>query len=99
MKLSKFLKSIKPGKYGTPTNGALIAVVLFLGWLNYAVAWENMPVKDTAWALTPPLIAFLVAGFTRSALLSLSFGLAALLMLLLFFRRKKEPTSMAKNSI
>ena len=84
MKLSKFLKSIKPGKYGTPTNGALIAVVLFLGWLNYAVAWENMPVKDTVSFFT-----FLVAGFTRSALLSLSFGLAALLLQLWFFRRKR----------
>ena len=29
-----------------------------------------------------------VAGFTRSALLSLSFGLAALLLQLWFFRRK-----------
>ena len=69
-------------------------MVLFLGWLNYAVAWENMPVKDTVSFFT-----FLVAGFTRSALLSLSFGLAALLLQLWFFRRKKEPTSMAKNSI
>ena len=65
MRLSKFIKSIKPGKYETPTNAALIAVVLFLGWLNYAVAWENMPVKDTVWALTPPLIAILMALVTR----------------------------------
>ena len=74
MRLSKFIKSIKPGKYETPTNAALIAVVLFLGWLNYAVAYEHMPVKDTVWALTPPLIAILMALVTREVYSSLFLG-------------------------
>lgn len=144
---------------------SLIAVVLFMGCLNYAVSITGMPVKNTVWALTPPIMAislalitkevscfqevdpqlmiisisacmagavcgdhcspisdttimssagaqcehlnhvttqlpyaltaasvsfftFLVAGFTKSALISLVFGIVALFLLLLFIRRK-----------
>ena len=41
MKLSEFLKSIKPGKSGLTTNAALIALVLFLGCLIFIDDYFN----------------------------------------------------------
>lgn len=71
MVLQNFLKSIKPGKPKTLTNAAFIVVVLFLGWLNYAVAYEHMPIHNTVWALTPPLIAITMALITKEVYSSL----------------------------
>ena len=44
---------------------SLIAVVLFLAWLNYAVGYNHMPVKNTFWALTPPIMAISLALITK----------------------------------
>ena len=74
MVLQNFLKSIKPGKPKTLTNAAFIVVVLFLGWLNYAVAYEHMPIHNTVWALTPPLIAITMALITKEVYSSLFLG-------------------------
>lgn len=74
MVLQNFLKSVKPGKPKTLTNAAFIVVVLFLGWLNYAVAYEHMPIHNTVWALTPPLIAITMALITKEVYSSLFLG-------------------------
>ena len=74
MVLQNFLKTIKPGKPKTLTNAAFIVVVLFLGWLNYAVAYEHMPIHNTVWALTPPLIAITMALITKEVYSSLFLG-------------------------
>jgi Na+/H+ antiporter NhaC len=154
------LESVQPGKPKLATYLSLIAVVLFMGYLNYAVCIEGMTVKNTVWALTPALIAivvscfqgvdpqlmiisisacmagavcgdhcspisdttimssagaqcehmnhvttqlpyamtvaavsfltYLVAGFTKSAWISLTFGSVALFLLILFICRKKK---------
>lgn len=98
------LDTLKPGKPKRLTYLSLMAVILFLLWLGYAVGINHMPVKNTAWALTPPIIAislaliskevysslFLMAGFTKSALLSLAFGTLSLFLLLLFIRKKTK---------
>ena len=54
---------------------SLIAVVLFLTWLGYAVGINHMPVKNTFWALTPPLIAISLALITKEVYSSLFFGM------------------------
>ena len=43
---------------------SLIGVILFLMWLGYAVCIEHMPVKNTMWALAPPVIAIMLALIT-----------------------------------
>ena len=57
------LESVQPGKPKLATYLSLIAVVLFMGYLNYAVCIEGMTVKNTVWALTPALIAIVVSCF------------------------------------
>ena len=57
------------------TYFSLIAVVLFLGWLAYAVGINHMPVKNTVWALTPPIIAISLALITKEVYSSLFLGI------------------------
>jgi Na+/H+ antiporter NhaC len=52
-----------------------IAVVLFLVWLGYAVGINHMAVKNTVWALTPPIIAITLALITKEVYSSLFFGI------------------------
>ncbi|MBO7045686.1 MAG: hypothetical protein J6W38_04950 [Prevotella sp.] len=53
---------------------SLIAVVLFMGCLNYAVSITGMPVKNTVWALTPPIMAISLALITKEVYSSLFIG-------------------------
>jgi Na+/H+ antiporter NhaC len=69
------LDSIKPGNPKLLTRVSLVAVILFMGWLNYAVVIEHMPVKDTAWALTPAIIAISMALITKEVYSSLFLGM------------------------
>lgn len=57
------------------TYGALIVVVLFWIWLGYAVGINHMPVKNTIWALTPPIIAISLALITKEVYSSLFLGM------------------------
>jgi len=57
------------------TNLSLIAVIMFLGWLYYAVGINHMPVKNTIWALTPPIIAISLALITKEVYSSLFLGM------------------------
>ena len=41
------INSVKPGVPKKATYLSLIAVVLFLAWLNYTVGYNHMPVKGT----------------------------------------------------
>ena len=66
---------LKPGRPKRITYLSLIAVTLFLIWLGYAVSIDHMPVKNTIWALTPPLIAISLALITREVYGSLFFGM------------------------
>ena len=66
---------LKPGRPKRITYLSLIAVTLFLIWLGYAVSIDHMPVKNTFWALTPPLIAISLALITREVYGSLFFGM------------------------
>ena len=66
---------LKPGCPKRITYLSLIAVTLFLIWLGYAVSIDHMPVKNTFWALTPPLIAISLALITREVYGSLFFGM------------------------
>lgn len=75
MKIRKFLKAIKPGNPRHLTAISLLAVVLFLVWLSYAVGIKDMPVKNTAWALTPPIIAISLALITKEVYSSLFLGI------------------------
>ena len=75
MKLESKLESVKPGMPQKATFLSLIAVVLFLGWLGYAVGINHMPVKNTIWALTPPLIAISLALITKEVYSSLFLGI------------------------
>ena len=61
----KLLECIRPGAPKRLTFLAQIAVVLFLVWLGYAVGINHMPVKNTIWALTPPIIAISLALMTK----------------------------------
>ena len=65
------LESIKPGTPKRLTILSQIAVVLFLVWLGYAVGINHMPVKNTIWALTPPIIAISLALITKEVYSSL----------------------------
>ena len=69
------LDSVRPGNPRLMTKVALVVVLLFLGWLNYAVVFEHMPVKDTAWALTPPIVAITMALITKEVYSSLFLGM------------------------
>lgn len=54
---------------------ALIAVALFWVWLGYAVGFNHMPVRNTAWALTPAIIAISLALLTKEVYSSLFMGM------------------------
>lgn len=69
------LDSLKPGKPRRLTYLSLMAVILFLLWLGYAVGINHMPVKNTAWALTPPIIAISLALITKEVYSSLFLGM------------------------
>ena len=69
------LESIKPGTPKRLTILSQIAVVLFLVWLGYAVGINHMPVKNTIWALTPPIIAISLALITKEVYSSLFLGI------------------------
>ena len=75
MKIESKLESVKPGIPKWLTNLSLIAVLLFWGWLAYAVGINHMPVKNTVWALTPPIIAISLALITKEVYSSLFFGM------------------------
>ena len=75
MKIESKLESVKPGKPKRLTYFSLIAVLLFMGYLNYAVVFNGMQVKDTVWALTPPLIAISLALITKEVYSSLFIGI------------------------
>lgn len=80
-----FFDSIKPGNPKLLTKVSLVLVILFLGWLNYAVVFEHMQVKDTAWALTPPIIAITMALITKEVYSSLFLGMLTGAMLSMDF--------------
>lgn len=69
------LDTLKPGKTRRLTYLSLMAVILFLLWLGYAVGINHMPVKNTAWALTPPIIAISLALITKEVYSSLFLGM------------------------
>lgn len=69
------IESIKPGSPKQLTSISLCVVVLFLGWLYYAVGINHMPVKNTVWALTPPVIAISLALITKEVYSSLFLGI------------------------
>ena len=69
------IENVQPGIPKRRTYLSLIAVVLFLTWLGYAVGINHMPVKNTFWALTPPLIAISLALITKEVYSSLFFGM------------------------
>lgn len=71
----KIIGSVKVEKSKRLTYLAQLVVVLFIGWLAYAVGINHMPVKNTIWALTPPLIAILLALITKEVYSSLFFGM------------------------
>ena len=68
-------ETVSPGMSQKATYLSLIAVVLFLGWLAYAVGINHMPVKNTVWALTPPIIAISLALITKEVYSSLFLGI------------------------
>ena len=69
------IDSVKPGVPKKATYLSLIVVMLFLAWLAYAVGINHMPVKNTAWALTPPIIAISLALITKEVYSSLFIGI------------------------
>ena len=73
----KLAESVKPGNPKRLNILSLIAVILFLGWLGYAVVINHMPVKDTVWALMPPIIAISMALITKEVYSSLFLGILA----------------------
>ena len=75
MKIESKLETVEPGKPKRATYLALIVVLLFMGCLNYAVVFNGMQVKDTIWALTPPLIAISLALITKEVYSSLFIGI------------------------
>ena len=68
------LDSMKPGSSKRLTYLSLIVVAVFLGWLYYAVGVNHMPVKNTAWALTPSLVAISLALISKEVYSSLQGG-------------------------
>lgn len=71
----KFSGSVKMEKSKRLTYIAQLVVLLFICWLAYAVGVNHMPVKNTIWALTPPLIAISLALITKEVYSSLFLGL------------------------
>ena len=69
------LETLKPGMPKWLTCLSLIGVILFLMWLGYAVCIEHMPVKNTMWALAPPVIAIMLALITKEVYSSLFLGI------------------------
>jgi len=65
---------VKKGEPKTLTYLSLAVVVLVLAGLAYAVVHNHMPVKGTAWALTPPVIAIALALITKEVYSSLFLG-------------------------
>jgi len=65
---------VKKGEPKTLTYLSLVVVVLFLAWMAYAVVHNHMPVKETGWALTPPIIAIALALITKEVYSSLFLG-------------------------
>lgn len=72
MKLSG---SVKMEKSKRLTYIAQLVVLLFICWLAYAVGVNHMPVKNTIWALTPPIMAISLALITKEVYSSLFLGL------------------------
>ena len=66
---------MKKGEPKTLTYLSLTAVVLFLAWMAFAVVHNHMPVKETFWALTPPIIAIALALITKEVYSSLFLGI------------------------
>ena len=66
---------MKKGEPKTLTYLSLVVVVLVLAGLAYAVVHNHMPVKETAWALTPPIIAIALALITKEVYSSLFLGI------------------------
>ena len=64
MKIESKLESVRPGQPKRLTYLSLIAVVLFLAWLVYAVGINHMPVKNTS----------LFLGMLTGALLNADFN-------------------------
>jgi Na+/H+ antiporter NhaC len=75
MKIEPQLETVKPGMPKGATYLSLIVVVLFLAWLAYAVGIGHMPVKNTVWALTPPIMAISLALITKEVYSSLFLGI------------------------
>ena len=75
MKIESKLESVKPGQPKRLTYLSLVAVVLFLAWLGYAVGVNHMPVKNTIWALIPPIMAISLALITKEVYSSLFLGI------------------------
>ena len=75
MKIESKLESVKPGQPKRLTFLSLVAVVLFLAWLGYAVGVNHMPVKNTIWALIPPIMAISLALITKEVYSSLFLGI------------------------
>ena len=69
------LDSMKPGSSKRLTYLSLVVVAVFLGWLYYAVGVNHMPVKNTAWALVPSLVAISLALISKEVYSSLFLGM------------------------
>ena len=69
------IADVTPGNPKRITYLSLVVVVLFMGWLHYEVAFNDMPVKNTIWALTPPIIAISLALITKEVYSSLFLGI------------------------
>lgn len=63
------------GEPRTLTYVALAAVVFVLAGLAVAVVHYHMPVKETIWALTPPVIAIALSLITKEVYSSLFLGI------------------------
>lgn len=66
---------VKKGEPRTLTYVALAAVVFVLAGLAVAVVHYHMPVKETIWALTPPVIAIALSLITKEVYSSLFLGI------------------------
>ena len=93
------LENIKPGKPKLWTNLSLVVVILFLGWLSYAVGVEHMPVKNTYWALTPPIIAISLSLLTKEVYSSLFLGMLTGAMLNVDFNPEGGINQLFQNGI
>ena len=66
---------MRKGEPKVLTFVSLIAVVVVLAGLAVAVVHYHMPVKETIWALTPPVIAIALALITKEVYSSLFLGI------------------------